>query len=66
MNPDGLFKFRLGQQVRIGVGITAVIEEIILARGQNAPFYLVEWWHEGQMVARRMHEADCRAIEPMP
>ncbi len=49
-----------GQQVTIGDGILATIEEVIWARGMSRPFYLVEYWHEGHLVARRVHEEDCR------
>jgi hypothetical protein len=52
--------FSPGQEVLIGTNgeITARVEEVIFARGMRAPFYLVEWWHEGQLVTRRLHEAD--------
>lgn len=51
---------RPGDRVIIGTGIEGVVEEVIFARGMGAPFVLVEYWHEGQLVARRFHAADCR------
>lgn len=51
---------QLGDQVEIGRSITATIEEVIWARNMVAPFYLVEWWQDGQLVSRRVHEEDCR------
>jgi hypothetical protein len=53
---------RPGQKVCIGDRgeICATVEEVIWARGMNTPFYLVEWWHEGQLVSRRVHEGDCK------
>lgn len=57
---------RLGDTVQIGVGIRARVEEIIWARNMTAPFYLVEWWQDGELKCRRMHEADCRPSESAP
>jgi hypothetical protein len=51
---------RPGQKVTIGDGIPATIEEVIYARGMTSPFYLVEYWHEGHLISRRVHAEDCR------
>lgn len=59
-------KHMLGEVVEIGVGIRARVEEIIWARNMTTPFYLVEWWQDGQLQVRRMHEADCRTSESAP
>lgn len=56
-------QFARGQTVRIGTDITATVEEIIWSRGMQWPFYLVEWWHDGQLVTRRLHEADLHVWE---
>lgn len=52
-----------GDRVQIGSGIEGVVEEVIFARGMKAPFVLVEYWHDGQLIARRFHAADCRKVE---
>lgn len=51
-----------GERVQIGDGIEGVVEEVIFARGMSAPFVLVEYWHDGQLVARRFHAGDCRKV----
>lgn len=62
MGTDWAFqaKHQTGDEVHIGNGIIATIEEIIWARNMTKPFYLVEWWHEGHLVSRRVHAEDCR------
>lgn len=59
---DYVFQSRhqTGEQVTIGTGITATIEEVIWARGMSRPFYLVEYWHEGHLISRRVHQEDCQ------
>lgn len=52
-------RIQLGDLVCVGNGIEGVAEELIFARGMSAPFVLVEYWHEGQLVARRFHAEDC-------
>ena len=55
--------FRPGDKVQIGYNggeILATVEEVIMARGMRAPMYLVEYWHDGHLVARRVHEEDCK------
>jgi hypothetical protein len=51
---------RPGDRVTIGDGIPATIEEVIYCRHMAAPFYLVEYWHEGHLISRRIHAEDCR------
>jgi hypothetical protein len=54
--------FRPGDKVSIGndFGIQATVEEVIMARGTRSPLYLVEYWHDGHLVSRRLHEDDLR------
>lgn len=52
--------YKPGEQVLIGDGIAATVEEVIMARGMRGPLYLVEYWHEGHLISRRMHEDDLR------
>ena len=56
-------RFARGQTVRIGTDIRAVVEEIIWSREMQWPFYLVEWWHEGQLITRRFHQDDLQPWE---
>lgn len=53
-------KLQPGDKVQIGTGIIAMIEEVIWARGMRTPLYLVEYWHEGHLICRRVHEEDCQ------
>ncbi len=57
-----LSKHDLGDVVRFGntLDLAGVIEEIIWCRNMAAPFYLVEYWHEGHLCRARIHEEDCR------
>ena len=52
----------LGKTVLIGEHheIAATVEEVIWARGMSSPFFLVEYWHQGQLVSCRVHAEDCR------
>lgn len=56
-------QLRPGTRVRIGDVIEGVIEEAIVVRGMTAPIYLVEWWQDGDLVARRFHAADVHPLE---
>lgn len=49
-----------GDRVTIGDGIPAMIEEVVYCRHMAAPFYLVEYWHDGHLISRRVHAEDCR------
>lgn len=51
-----------GDRVTIGDNIEGVVEELIFSRGMNAPFVLVEYWHEGSLISRRFHAEDCRKV----
>lgn len=51
-----------GDRVAVGNGIEGMVEEVIFARGMTGPFVLVEYWHAGELVARRFHAADCRKL----
>lgn len=54
---------QLGQSVKIGLNageILATVEEVIWARNMAAPYYLVEYWHDGHLISRRVHAEDCR------
>lgn len=52
-------RFPCGMRVLIGGGaISAVVEEVIFARGMQHPLYLVEWWQDGTMRERRFHECE--------
>lgn len=54
-------RFRPGDRVRVGDGaITAVVEEVIMVRGQTQPTYAVEWWHDGEVRGRRFLEEECQ------
>lgn len=53
---------RPGDRVEVAPGISGTVEELVFARGMAAPFVLVEYWHEGSLVARRFHAADCRIV----
>lgn len=55
-------KFNPGQRVCFGDKdeIFGTIEEVIFARGMRAPFYLVEYWMDGELKSRRLHEGDLR------
>lgn len=54
-------RFRPGDRVRLGGDgkIVGVVEEVVMARGQTQPYYLVEWWHEGNVLSRRFLEEEC-------
>ena len=57
-------RFYPGQKVLIGSGVIhATVEEVIHARGMSAPLYLVEWWQDGELRGRRLHEADLSVLE---
>lgn len=57
---------RCGDMVWIGDGIKGMVEELILARGMAAPFVLDEYWHDGHLVSKRFHAADCRKFGVAP
>lgn len=44
-----------GDTVFINDDIPGVIEEVIWVRGMGWPYYLIEWWHEGDVRSRRFH-----------
>lgn len=51
--------FETGDRVLIANGeIEGTIERIILCRGMDEVFYLVEWWKDGEPISRELHEAD--------
>lgn len=52
--------YRCGDQVIFGDDIYGVIEELIFCRQMIDPVYLVEYWHNGELRATRLHEADLR------
>lgn len=55
-------RFRPGDRLRVGNGeITGVVEEVIMQRGMAQPVYLVQWWVNGDIVARRFLEEECVA-----
>ncbi|QBF31493.1 hypothetical protein CFI11_09730 [Thalassococcus sp. S3] len=47
-----------GEAVRVGDDVEGIIEEVIWSRGMSSPFYLIEWWQDGDMRTWRFHAAD--------
>ena len=58
--------YRQGQEVVIVSNINGIIEEIIFARGMIWPYYLVEYWQDGILHAKRFHEGDVSARWSQP
>jgi hypothetical protein len=55
-------EYRCGEQVLFGNFINGVVEEVIFCRHMTQPNYLVEYWHNGELLAARLHEADLRPM----
>lgn len=50
-------RFKPGQRVRCG-DIEATVERVIFARGMTDALVLIEWWHNGDLRSREVHEDD--------
>jgi len=51
--------FDVGDKVKVG-DIEGVVEEIIYARNCKGTLLLIEWWHDGDLRARRFHAIDVK------
>lgn len=55
-------KYHAGQRVLVGDGsISGIVERVIFLRNAIKPFYLVEWWKDGQVCQCEFHEDDVAA-----
>ena len=54
---------RPGSRVLVGDDIDGIVEEVVFGRGMMTAMYLVEWWQDGDLRARRFHAADVRPKE---
>jgi hypothetical protein len=55
-----------GSRLFIGGNIPATVEEVIWARGMETPFYLMEYWHEGHLIQKRVHAGDVSELRRSP
>lgn len=54
-------EFQPSDHVRFAEEICGVVEEVIWARNATGPVYLVEYWHNGEVVRVRLYEEQLEA-----